>query len=134
MGDKNFQSGFKTNSRDHYPLCSDDGTPNLRTKYHFYRAGYNPPACPNASGHPVAAEVVFFTIRKIHSHLVGPFCNCASRYNTIVNIDVHCARQPRELPQCASQKIEPDNRQVQPQLLLRSMAAPPFKANPSARP
>ena len=30
----------------------------LRTLFHFHRTRDDPPACPNASGHPVAVEVV----------------------------------------------------------------------------
>ena len=33
-------------------------TLDLRTLFHFHRTRDDPPACPNASGHPVAVEVV----------------------------------------------------------------------------
>jgi len=35
-------------------------TLDFRTEHHFYRARDDPPACPNASGHLAAVEVVIF--------------------------------------------------------------------------
>jgi hypothetical protein len=49
-------------------------TPDLRTTIHFHRTRDDPPACPNASGHPVAVEVVNFpyslTIKYMATRLI----------------------------------------------------------------
>ena len=37
----------------------------LRTLFHFHRTRDDPPACPNASGHPVAVEVVVSPNQRI---------------------------------------------------------------------
>ena len=49
-------------------------TPDLRTTIHFHRTRDDPPACPNAPGHPVAVEVVNFpyslTIKYMATRLI----------------------------------------------------------------
>ena len=49
-------------------------TPDLRTTNHFHRTRDDPPACPNAPGHPVAVEVVNFpyslTIKYMATRLI----------------------------------------------------------------
>ena len=59
-------AALKDISSGRHLLWSKDWTPDLRTLFHFHRSRDDPPRCLNASGHPVAVEVVVtsFTHRQ----------------------------------------------------------------------
>ena len=67
-------SALNFNLRGRYYLWTEELIFKLRIAYHFYRARDDPPACPNASGHLAAVEVVFSQINGPQSYMAVYLC------------------------------------------------------------